>query len=96
MVVEQHNALLMKNHEARSTRASPLSEANVVGARDQSEAKIDDHQGYNNARGRDKDKRRYTNRRGDGHNKRENNMSSQNDLSKSNCRRFGMKDHWKN
>ena len=56
-MVKQHNALLMKNHEARSTRASPLSEANVVEARDQSEVKRDDHRGYNNARGRDKNKR---------------------------------------
>ncbi|XP_015072627.1 uncharacterized protein LOC107016785 [Solanum pennellii] len=96
LVAEQHNALLMKNHEARPTGAAPLPEANVVGARDQSEVKRDDHRGYNNVRGRDKDKRRYTNRQGGGHNKRENNMSSQNNPSKSNCRRCGMKDHWKN
>ena len=96
LVAEQHNALLMKNHEARPTGAAPLPEANVVEARDQSEVKIDDHRGYNNARGRGKDKRRYTNRQGGGHNKRENNMSSQNNPSKSNCRRCGMKGHWKN
>ncbi|XP_015072730.1 uncharacterized protein LOC107016930 [Solanum pennellii] len=35
----QHNALLMKNHEAHPTGAAPLPEANVVGARDQSEVK---------------------------------------------------------
>ena len=34
LVAEQHNALLMKNHEARSTGAAPLPEANVVEARD--------------------------------------------------------------
>ena len=96
LVAEQHNALLMKNHEARPTGAAPLPEANVVEARDQSKVKRDDHRGYNNARGRGKDKRRYTNRQGGGHNKRENNMSSQNNPSKSNCRRCGMKGHWKN
>ncbi|XP_010321738.2 uncharacterized protein [Solanum lycopersicum] len=58
LVAEQHNALLMKSHEACPTGAAPLPEANVVGARDQSEVKRDDHRGYNNARGRDKDKRR--------------------------------------
>ncbi|XP_015075621.1 uncharacterized protein LOC107019761 [Solanum pennellii] len=85
----------MKNHEARPTGAAPLPEANMVEARDQS-VKRDDHRGYNNARRRDKDKRRYTNRQVGGHNKRENNMSSQNNPSKSNCRRCGMKGHWKN
>ena len=75
-MAEQHNALLMKNHEARPTEASPLPEVNMVQERDQSKVEKDDHQGYNNARGRDKDKRRYTNRRGGSHNKRENNMSS--------------------
>ncbi|XP_004245369.1 uncharacterized protein [Solanum lycopersicum] len=96
LVAEQHSALLMKNHEARPTRAAPLPEANVVEARDQSEVKRDDHRGYNNARGRGKDKRRYTNRQGGGHNKRENNTSSQNNPSKSNCRRCGMNGHCKN
>ena len=57
-MVEQHNALLMKNHEARLTGAASLPEAIMVEARDQSEVKRDDHRGYNNARGRDKDKRR--------------------------------------
>ncbi|XP_015054891.1 uncharacterized protein LOC107001297 [Solanum pennellii] len=37
LVAEQHNALLMKNHEVRPTGAAPLPEANVVEARDQSE-----------------------------------------------------------
>ncbi|XP_015072409.1 uncharacterized protein LOC107016459 [Solanum pennellii] len=96
LVAGQHNALLMKNHEARPTGAAPLPEANVVEARDQSEVKRDDHRGYNNARGHGKDKRRYTNRQGGGYNKRENNMNSQNNPSKSNCRRCGMKGHWKN
>ncbi|XP_027768255.1 uncharacterized protein LOC114074449 [Solanum pennellii] len=96
LVAEQHNVLLMKSHEARPTGTALLQEANIVEARDQSEVKRDDHRGYNNTRGRGKEKRRYTNRRGGGHNKRENNMSSQNNPSKSNCHRCGMKDHWKN
>ncbi|XP_010317852.1 uncharacterized protein [Solanum lycopersicum] len=57
LVVDQHHALLMKNHEARPTEASPLPEVNVVQERDQSKVEKDDHQGYNNARGHDKDKR---------------------------------------
>ncbi|XP_015081439.1 uncharacterized protein LOC107025090 [Solanum pennellii] len=56
LVAEQHNALLMKNHKARPTGAALLPKANVVGSRDQSEVKRDDHRGYNNARGRHKDK----------------------------------------
>ncbi|XP_069145664.1 uncharacterized protein [Solanum lycopersicum] len=84
LVAEKHNALLMKNHEARPIGAAPIPKANVVKARDQYEVKRDDHRGYNNAWGRDKDKRRYTNCQGGGHNKRENNMSSQNNPSKRN------------
>ncbi|XP_004237118.1 uncharacterized protein [Solanum lycopersicum] len=40
LVADQHNALLMKNHEARPIGAAPLPEANVVEARDQSESHI--------------------------------------------------------
>nr|XP_004251351.1 uncharacterized protein LOC101255763 [Solanum lycopersicum] len=87
------NVILQQQYREK---VAPLPEANMVEAHDQSEVKRDDHRGYNNARGRGKDKRRYTNRQGGGHNKRENNMSSQNNPSKSNCRRCGMKDHWKN
>ncbi|XP_047267630.1 uncharacterized protein LOC124898052 [Capsicum annuum] len=36
-LVEQHNALLMKNHEARSTGTASLPEANEVQAHDQPE-----------------------------------------------------------
>ena len=53
LVSEKHNALLMKNHEARPTE----TEANMVKACDQFEVKRDDHRGYNNARGRGKEKR---------------------------------------
>ena len=42
-MAEQHNALLMKNHEACLTGAAPLQETNVVEARDQSEVKRNDH-----------------------------------------------------
>nr|XP_004234874.1 uncharacterized protein LOC101266608 [Solanum lycopersicum] len=96
LVAKQHNSLLMKNHEARFTGDAPLLEVNVVEARDQSEVKRDDHRGYNNALGHGKDIIRYINRQGGGHNKRENNIRSQNNPSKSNCRRCGMKGHWKN
>ena len=34
-VAEQHNDLLMKNHEAHPIGAAPLPEANVVEAHDQ-------------------------------------------------------------
>ncbi|XP_015078469.1 uncharacterized protein LOC107022345 [Solanum pennellii] len=42
LVSEQHNALLMKNHEVRPTGAAPLPEANVEEARDQSKTLKDD------------------------------------------------------
>jgi len=45
---KQHNALLMKNHEAHPTWAAPLLKVNMVEARDQFEVKRDDHWGYNN------------------------------------------------
>lgn len=41
-------------------------------------------------------KERYNNHRGGGYHKRENNMNSQINPSKGNCRRCGMKGHWKN
>ena len=72
----------MKNHEVRPTRAAPLLKTSVVEARDQSEVKRDDYRGYNYAEGHDKYKKRYNYCRGDGHSKRENNMSSQNNPSK--------------
>ncbi|XP_015164254.1 uncharacterized protein [Solanum tuberosum] len=37
LVAEQHNALLMRNHEARPTESAPLSEAHGAEAHDQSE-----------------------------------------------------------
>ncbi|XP_015162149.1 uncharacterized protein [Solanum tuberosum] len=77
LVAEQHNDLLMKNHEARPTGSAPLPEAHGVEAHGQSEIR-QNNQGHDYVRGRGKGKRRYNNRRGGNHNKRENNMSSQN------------------
>ncbi|XP_049358893.1 uncharacterized protein LOC125823579 [Solanum verrucosum] len=98
LVAEQHNDLLMKNHEARPTGSAPLPEAHGVEAHGQSEIR-QNNRGHNIVRGRGKGKRRYDNRRGGGHNKRENNMGSQNNPSKGkgdHCHRCGLKGHWKN
>ncbi|XP_049370106.1 uncharacterized protein LOC125835008 [Solanum verrucosum] len=98
LVAEQHNDLLMKNHEARPTGSAPLPEAHGVEAHGQSEIR-QNNRGHDNVRGRGKGKRRYNNRRGGGHNKRENNMGSQNNPSKGkgdHCHRCGLKGHWKN
>ncbi|XP_049394828.1 uncharacterized protein LOC125859163 [Solanum stenotomum] len=93
-----HNDLLMKNHEARSTRSAPLPEAHGVEAHDQSEIR-QNNRDHDNVRRRGKGKKRYNNRRGGGHNKKENNMGSQNNLSKGkgdHCHCCGLKGHWKN
>ncbi|XP_049350150.1 uncharacterized protein LOC125814731 [Solanum verrucosum] len=76
LVAEQHNDLLMKNHEARSVGSAPLPEAHG-----QSEIR-QNNRGHDNVCGRGKGKRRYNNRRGGGYNKRENNIGSQNNPSK--------------
>ncbi|XP_015161411.1 uncharacterized protein [Solanum tuberosum] len=93
LVAEQHNDLLMKNHEARPTGSAPLPEAHGVEAHGQSEIR-QNNRGHDNVRGRGKGKKRYNNRRGGGHNKRENNMGSQNNPSKGkgdHCHRCGLK-----
>ncbi|XP_015057683.1 uncharacterized protein LOC107003969 [Solanum pennellii] len=98
LVAEQHNDLLMKNHEARPAGSAPLPEAHTVDAHGQSEIR-QNNRGHDNMRGRDKGKRRYSNRRGGGHNKRENNIGSQNNPSKGkgdHCHHCGLKGHWKN
>ncbi|XP_049394559.1 uncharacterized protein LOC125858808 [Solanum stenotomum] len=98
LVAEQHNDLLMKNHEARPTGSAPLPEAHGVEAHDQSEIR-QNNRDHDNVRGLGKGKRRYNNRRGGGHNKREKNMGSQNNPSKGkgdHCYRCGLKGHWKN
>ncbi|TMW95482.1 hypothetical protein EJD97_008758 [Solanum chilense] len=93
LVDEQHNDILMKNHEARSAGNAPLSEAWAVEAHGQSEIRQNNRDLYN-VRERDKFKRRYNNRRGGDHNKRENNIGSQNNPSKGkgdHCHRCGLK-----
>ncbi|XP_047259013.1 uncharacterized protein LOC124891266, partial [Capsicum annuum] len=94
LVAEQHNALLMKNHEARPTGVAPLPKANGVQVHGQPERRQDwDH---NNMRGCGNDRGGYNNHRGDGNQKRENQMSPQSNTSRVNCHRCGMKGHWKN
>ncbi|XP_049386512.1 uncharacterized protein LOC125850704 [Solanum stenotomum] len=96
LVAEQHNTLLLKNHEARPTGTAPLPKANKVEAHGQSERRQNKNQSQNNVRRRDNGRGRYNNHRGGGRHKRENNMGSQSNSSRSNCHRCGMKGHWKN
>ncbi|XP_049391494.1 uncharacterized protein LOC125855879 [Solanum stenotomum] len=77
LVAEQHNTLLLKNHEARPTKTAPLPEANEVEAHGQSERRQNKNQGQNNVRGCGNGRGRYNNHRGGGRHKRENNMGSQ-------------------
>ncbi|XP_049352655.1 uncharacterized protein LOC125817130 [Solanum verrucosum] len=81
---------------ARPTGTVPLPEANEVEAHGQSERRQNKNQGQNNVRGRGNGIGRYNNRRGGGRRKRENNMGSQNNPSRGNCHRCGLKGHWKN
>ncbi|XP_049394642.1 uncharacterized protein LOC125858916 [Solanum stenotomum] len=93
LVAEQINDFLMKNHEIRPVGSAPLSEAHGVEEHGQFEIR-QNNRGHDNVRGRGKGKRRYNNHRGGGHNKRENNMSSQNNPSKGkgdHCHRCGLK-----
>ncbi|XP_047260558.1 uncharacterized protein LOC124893710 [Capsicum annuum] len=76
LVAVQHNALLMKNHEARPTEAVPLPEANGVQAHGQPERWPD--RGHNNMRGRGNGRGQYNNRRSGGNQKGENQMGPQN------------------
>ncbi|XP_070003212.1 uncharacterized protein [Nicotiana sylvestris] len=94
LVAEQHNTLLLKNHEARPTGSAPLPEANMTARRDKSEKRQNNNHGHMNVRGHGNGKRRYNSRHRGGHGKRENNMSSQNNPSRGkngNCHRCGMK-----
>ncbi|XP_049410359.1 uncharacterized protein LOC125873465 [Solanum stenotomum] len=93
LVAEQHNDLLMKNHEACPAGSAPLPEAHGVEAHGQSEIR-QNNQDHDNVRGCGKGKRPYNNRRGGGHNKKENNMGSLNNPSKGkgdHCHRCGLK-----
>ncbi|KAK4711378.1 hypothetical protein R3W88_005891 [Solanum pinnatisectum] len=81
LVAEQHNDLLMKNHEVRPAGSAPLPEAHGVKAHGQSEIRKN-NQDHDNVC-----------RRG-GHNKKENNIGSQNNPSKGkgdHCHRCGLK-----
>ncbi|XP_049414707.1 uncharacterized protein LOC125877462 [Solanum stenotomum] len=98
LVAEQHNDLLKKNHEARHVGSAPLPKAHEAEAHGQSKIR-QNNLSHDNVRERGKGKRRYNNCRVGGHNKRENNMGSQNNSSKgkgNHCHRYGLKGHWKN
>ncbi|XP_019241047.1 PREDICTED: uncharacterized protein LOC109221043 [Nicotiana attenuata] len=98
LVAEQHNTLLLKNHEARPTGSAPLPEANMEARRDKSGKRQNNNHGHMNVRGHGNGKRRYNSRHHGGHGKLENNMGSQNNPSRGksgNCHRCGMKGHWK-
>nr|XP_009778345.1 PREDICTED: uncharacterized protein LOC104227738 [Nicotiana sylvestris] len=98
LMVEQHNTLLLKNHEARPTGSAPLPKANMVARCDKYGKRQNNNHGHMNVRRHDNGKRRYNSRHRGGHGKRENNMGSQNNPSKGksgNCHRCGMKGHWK-
>ncbi|XP_070018906.1 uncharacterized protein [Nicotiana sylvestris] len=76
LVAEQHNTLLLKNHEARPTGSAPLPEANMAARRDKSGKKQNNNHGHINVRGYGNGKRRYDSHHRGGHGKRENNMGS--------------------
>ncbi|XP_070001872.1 uncharacterized protein [Nicotiana sylvestris] len=100
LVAEQHNTILMKNHEARPTGSAPFSEVNMVTTTQKSERR----QNYYRGRGRGHSRRRgcghrrgRNNCRCHGGNKQENNKSPQNNPLKdrvNNCHRCGMRGHW--
>ena len=71
LVAEQHNDLLIKNHEAHPAGSAPLPETHVVEAHDQFEIR-QSNRGHDNMCGCDKRKRKHNNRRGGDPNKREN------------------------
>nr|XP_016508636.1 PREDICTED: uncharacterized protein LOC107826197 [Nicotiana tabacum] len=58
LVAEQHNTLLLKNHEACPTESSPLPEANMAARHDKSGKRQNNNHGHMNVRGHDNDKRR--------------------------------------
>ncbi|XP_070033033.1 uncharacterized protein [Nicotiana tomentosiformis] len=95
---EQHNTLLLKNHETRPTVSASLPEANMVERCKKSEKRQNNYHRHINVRGHGNGKRRYNNRHRGGHGKRENNIDSQNNPSRgknSNYHRCDMKVHWK-
>nr|XP_009619271.1 uncharacterized protein LOC104111300 [Nicotiana tomentosiformis] len=80
LVVEQHNALLMKNYEVRRTGSAPFPEANLGTIDPKSGKKQNNYRGRINIRGRGNG--RNNNRHGGGRYKQENNKGSQNNPSK--------------
>ncbi|XP_070023066.1 uncharacterized protein [Nicotiana sylvestris] len=69
LVAEQHNTLLLKNHEACPTESSPFPEANMAARHDKSGKRQNNNHGHMNVRGHDNDKRRYNSRHCGGHGK---------------------------
>ncbi|XP_019230746.1 PREDICTED: uncharacterized protein LOC109211653 [Nicotiana attenuata] len=57
LVAEQHNTLLLKNHEARPTGTAPLPEANMAARRDKSEKRQNNNHGHMNVCGHSNGKR---------------------------------------
>ncbi|XP_070029805.1 uncharacterized protein LOC107804743 [Nicotiana tabacum] len=51
LVAEQHNTLLLKNHEVRPTGSAPLPEANMTARRDKSGERQNNNNGHMNVRG---------------------------------------------
>ncbi|XP_070018170.1 uncharacterized protein [Nicotiana sylvestris] len=95
LVAEQHNALLMKNHEARPTGSAPFPEVNLGMIDPKSEKRQNNYRSRINIRGRGKG--RNNNRHGGGRYKQENNKGSQSNPSKGKgnvCHQYGMKNHW--
>ncbi|XP_075111902.1 uncharacterized protein LOC142182018 [Nicotiana tabacum] len=96
LVAEQHNTLLLKNHEARPTGSAPLPKANMAVRRDRSGKRQNNSHSHMNVHGHSNGKRRYNSRHRGGHGKRENNMGSQNNPSRGksgNYHHCGMKGH---
>nr|XP_016509412.1 PREDICTED: uncharacterized protein LOC107826886 [Nicotiana tabacum] len=65
LVVEQHNTLLLKNHEDRPTGSAPLPEVSTAARRDMSRKRQNNNHGYMNVRGHANGKRRYNSRHRD-------------------------------
>nr|XP_033515522.1 uncharacterized protein LOC117279982 [Nicotiana tomentosiformis]XP_033515523.1 uncharacterized protein LOC117279982 [Nicotiana tomentosiformis]XP_033515524.1 uncharacterized protein LOC117279982 [Nicotiana tomentosiformis] len=95
LVAEQHNALLIKNYEARPAGSTLFSVANLGTIDPKSEKRKNNYRGRINICGRGKG--RNNNCHGGGRYKQENNKGSQNNPSKGKgnvCHRCCMKNHW--
>ncbi|XP_070043035.1 uncharacterized protein [Nicotiana tomentosiformis] len=100
LVAEQHNTLLMKNHETRRTGSAPFSEVNMIAATQNSERKQNHYRGCGRGHSRGRGQghgRGRNNYRHHGRNKQENNKDPQNNPLKcrvNSCHGCGMKGHW--